>query len=43
MEKYKEAHKNNKLKISAPKWNEELELPDGSYLHQIFKVTLNKS
>ena len=22
---------NNELKISAPTWNEELELPDGSY------------
>ena len=27
MEKYK----NNKFKISAPTWNEEFELPDGSY------------
>ena len=24
-------YKNNNLKISAPKWNEEFELPDGSY------------
>ena len=24
-------HKNNKFKISAPTWNEEFELPDGSY------------
>ena len=23
--------KNNKFKASAPKWNEEFELPDGSY------------
>ena len=23
--------KNNKFKISAPTWNEEFELPDGSY------------
>ena len=25
------AYKNNKFKISAPTWNEEIELPDGSY------------
>ena len=24
-------HKNNKLKIIAPKWNDEFELPYGSY------------
>ena len=29
--KIKKSHKNNKFKISAPKWNEEFELPDGSY------------
>ena len=27
----KEPYKNNKFKISTPTWNEELELPDGSY------------
>ena len=27
----KRLHKNNKLKISAPTWNEGFELPDGSY------------
>ena len=27
----KKSHKNNKLKISPPTWNEEFELPDGSY------------
>ena len=27
----KKSYKNNKLKISAPTWNEEIELPDGSY------------
>ena len=26
-----ESYKNNKFKISAPTWNEELELRDGSY------------
>ena len=25
------SYKNNKFKISAPMWNEEFELPDGSY------------
>ena len=24
-------HKNNKLKITAPTWNDEFKLPDGSY------------
>ena len=28
--KIKKQHKNNKFKISAPTWNEELELHDGS-------------
>ena len=27
----KKPYKNNKLKISAPTWNEKFELPDGSY------------
>ena len=27
----KMSYKNCKLKISAPTWNEELELPEGSY------------
>ena len=27
----KMSHKNNKFKISAPTWNEEFKLPDGSY------------
>ena len=26
----KKSYKNNKFKISAPMWNEEFELPDGS-------------
>ena len=30
MEKYKKVYK-NKLKTSAPTWDEEFELPDGSY------------
>ena len=28
-------YKNNKLKIIAPTWNDELELPDGSYYSYI--------
>ena len=31
MDKYKKSHKNSKFKISAPTWNEELEVPDESY------------
>ena len=27
----KKSYKNNKFKTSAPTWNEEFELPDGSY------------
>ena len=27
----KKSYKNNKFKLSAPLWNEEFELPDGSY------------
>ena len=30
---------NNQLKISAPKWNDKFELPDGT-LYQIFKIIL---
>ena len=30
-ENMKKSHKNNKFKITAPTWNEEFELPDGSY------------
>ena len=32
MDKYKKSYKNNKFKTSAPTWNEEYELPDGSYV-----------
>ena len=31
MEKCKESYNNNKFKISAPTWSEELKIPDGSY------------
>ena len=30
-ENIKKSYNNNKFKISAPTWNEEFELPDGSY------------
>ena len=46
MEKYKKSCKNNKLKISAPIQNEELELPDGSYsildIQDYFEYLLKK-
>ena len=41
MEKYKKSYMNNKCEISAPTWNEEFELPDGSYFDQIFKIILS--
>ena len=45
-ENIKKSYKNNKLKISAPKWNEEFELPDGSYsvsnIQDYFKYILKK-
>ena len=31
MENIKSAYSNNKFKISAPTWNDEFDLPDGSY------------
>ena len=31
MEKHKSSYHNNKFKISAPTWNDNFELPDGSY------------
>ena len=34
-------YKNNKFKISALTWNEEFELPDGSYSVSNIKITLN--
>ena len=42
----KKLYKNNKFKISAPTWNEEFELPDGSYsvsdIQDYFKYTLKE-
>ena len=42
----KSSYNNNKFKISAPKWNDEYELPDGSYsvsdIQDYFKYILAK-
>ena len=42
----KVSYKNNKFKISAPKWNEEFKLPDGSYsipeIQDYFEYILKK-
>ena len=39
-------HKNNKFKVSVPTWNEEFELPDGSYsisgIQDYFEYILKK-
>ena len=32
MEKHKRINNNSKFKMSVPTWNDEFELPDGSYL-----------
>ena len=43
-EKYKKTiQKNSAFKISAPTWNEEFKLSDGSnfVIYQIFKIILN--
>ena len=46
MEKLKSSYNNNKFKISAPTWNEEFELPDGSYsisdIQDYFEYILKK-
>ena len=46
----KKSYKNNKCQKSAPTWNEEFELPDGTsvlysshILYKIFKIVLNIS
>ena len=42
----KKSYNNNKFKISAPAWNYEFELPDGSYLipdiQDLFEYILKK-
>ena len=46
MQKYKKVLQNNKFKISALTWNEEFELPDGSYsvsdIQDYFKYIFKK-
>ena len=43
----KSSYNNNKLKISAPTWNDKIELPDGSYsvsnIQDYFEYNLEKS
>ena len=39
----KPEYNNNKFKISAPTWNDNFDLPDGSYSTDIFKTNLNLS
>ena len=43
----KKPYRNNKFKISAPTWNEEFELPDGSYyipdIQDYFEYILKKA
>ena len=42
----KSAYNNNKFKISAPTWNDEFDLPDGSYsiadIRDYFEVIIKK-
>ena len=46
MENIKSSYNNNKFKISAPTWNDEFELPDGSYsvsdIQDYFEYILEK-
>ena len=39
----KSAYNNIKFEISAPTWNDEFNLPDGSYAILDFRITLNLS
>ena len=39
----KSAYSSNKFKISAPTWNDEFDLPDGSYSISGIQITLNLS
>ena len=45
-EEYKKSYKNNRFKVSAPTWNEEFQLPDGSYsvsnIQDYFEYILKK-
>ena len=46
MENIKSTYNNNKFKIPAPTWNDEFELPDGSYsvsdIQDYFEYNLKK-
>ena len=42
MKNIKQSYKNNKLKISAPTWNENFELPAGSDVLDHFKYIIKK-
>ena len=46
MENVKSAYNNNKFKISAPTWNDEFDLHDGSYcildIQDCFEYIINK-
>ena len=46
MEKHRKVFKNTKFKMGAPTWNEEFELPDGSYsvsdIQEYFEYILKK-
>ena len=46
MKKYKKLYKNNKFKLSAPTYNEEFELPGGSYsvsdIQDYFRYSIKK-
>ena len=46
-ENIKSSYNNNKFKISAATWNDELELPDGSYsvsdIHDYFEYIFKKT
>ena len=39
---FKSAYNNNKFKISAPIWNDEFDLPDGSYSSSVFLWFLSR-
>ena len=39
----KSVYKNNKFRISALAWNDEFDLPDGSFQSHTFRITLNLS
>ena len=46
MKNIKKSYRNNKFKISAPKWNEDFELPDGLFsvsdIQEYFEYIIKK-